>query len=262
MSQTADLPLDVRLMRALTALLLALAALLLAGAALVWGMRQPVFDIQRLHIVGDATHYNAITLRANVLARLRGTFFTLDLTAARQAFEALPWVRQAVVQREFPNRLRVVLQEHEAVAFWGPEGDLRLLNNYGEVFDANVGELDREDLPRLNGPLGQSAQVLAMYQTLRPLLMRMALGLSQLELTPRGGWHAELDTGTTMELGAGGQADVVARAEKFLKTVTQVTARYQRTPEQLASVDLRHTDGYALVLQGVATLDGESGKKQ
>jgi len=262
MSHAPDLPLDVRLMRVLTALLQLVAALQLAGALLAWGMRQPVFDIQRLHIEGDATHYNAITLRANVLSRLCGTFFTLDLTTAKQAFEALPWVRQAVVQREFPNRLRVVLQEHQPVAFWGPEGDSRLLNSYGEVFDANVGELDQEDLPRLNGPLGQSAQALAMYQTLRPLLMRMELGLSQLELTPRGGWHAELDTGTTMELGAGSQADVVARTEKFLKTVTQVTARYQRTPEQLASVDLRHTDGYALMLQGVATLDGESVKKQ
>jgi len=86
--------------------------------------------------------------------------------------------------------------------------------------------------------------------------------MSVLELTPRGGWHAELDTGTTVELGGGSVPEVLARADNFLRTVTQVAARYQRTPEQLASVDLRHTDGYALRLEGVATLDGTGGKQQ
>ncbi|MDD5030488.1 MAG: cell division protein FtsQ/DivIB [Rhodoferax sp.] len=261
-SDPPALPIDVRVMNALAALLLGVAGLSLAGAALAWGARQPLFDIRGLHIVGDATHYNALTLRANVLTRLQGTFFTLDLALAKRAFEALPWVRQAVVQREFPNRLRVALQEHQTVAFWGDEGDGRLLNSYGEVFDANVGELDREDLPRLAGSLGQSVQVLAMYQALQPRFDRMQLGIDQLELTPRGSWRAELDSGTTLELGTGGSAEVVARVDNFLKTATQVTARYQRTPEQLASVDLRHTDGYAVRLQGVATLDSDLGKKQ
>jgi len=262
MTDKTTLPLDVRLMNALTALLLGVAALACVAVALAWTVRQPVFDIRGLHIVGDATHYNAITLRANVLPRLQGTFFTLDLATAKRSFEVLPWVRQAVVQREFPNRLRVALQEHQAVAFWGGEGDVRLLNSFGEVFDANVGELDREDLPRLNGPLEQSAQVLVMHQTLQARFGRLELGINVLELTPRGGWHAELDTGTAVELGGGSVTAVLARADNFLRTVTQVAARYQRTPEQLASVDLRHTDGYALRLDGVATLDGAGGNKQ
>lgn len=96
----------------------------------------------------------------------------------------MPWVRQAVVRRDFPNRLLVQLQEHQAVAYWGAEGDSRLVNSYGEVFDANLGELEKDDLPRLNGPEGQSAQVLAMHRTLQPLLTPMDLTLDQLEETP------------------------------------------------------------------------------
>ena len=64
-----------------------------------------------------------------------------------------------------------------------------------------------------------------------------------------------LDTGTTLELGSGSTDELVARTERFLKTVTQVTSRYSRTVDQLASVDLRHTDGYAIRLNGVSTVE-------
>lgn len=262
MTDKPVLPLDIRLMTAAANVLLAAAVMVVMAVALVWGARLPAFEIKGLRIEGDASHYNAITLRANILPRLQGTFFTLNLDAARRAFETLPWVRQAVVRRDFPNRLKVQLQEHQAVAFWGEEGDLRLLNSYGEVFDANVGELEQDNLPRLNGPADQSAQVLVMYQSLQPLFDRLELTIEQLALTPRGGWRARLDTGALVELGSGAVPEVVARAVDFLKTVTQVTARYQRTPEQLVSVDLRHTDGYAVRMDGVMTLDGNDGKKQ
>jgi cell division protein FtsQ len=262
MSQTAPLPMDVRLMQATASLLFVAAALFGLGALLAWGARLPVFAIREVRITGDVSHYNAITLRANVIPHLQGTFFTLDVTAARKVFETIPWVRQAIVQRDFPNRLKVQLQEHQALAFWGPEGSSSMVNSFGEVFDANVGELEQDNLPRLDGPDGQSARVLAMHQTLQPLFARLDLTIDQLELTPRGGWRAQLDSGTEIELGSGSTPELVARAERFLATVTQVTARYQRRPEQLASVDLRHTDGYAMRLDGVTTLDGTGSKHQ
>jgi len=262
MSQKTPLPLDIRLMNGMASVLLAAAALLGVGALLGWAARLPTFAIQGVSVTGDVKHYNAITLRANVMPRLQGTFFTLDVTVARQVFETMPWVRQAVVQRDFPNRLKVQLQEHQAVAFWGPEGASSLVNSFGEVFEANVGELDHDNLPRLHGPDSQSAKVLAMYQTLQPQLDPLDMSVEVLELSPRGGWHAELDSGTQVELGSGGAPELLARLDRFVKTATQVTARYQRTPEQLASVDLRHTDGYAIRLDGVTTLDAPDIKKQ
>jgi cell division protein FtsQ len=262
MNTPAPLPLDVRLMNALATALFAGAALLVLGALLAWAVRLPVFAITGVSVSGDVSHYNAITLRANVMPRLQGTFFTLDVNAARKVFETMPWVRQAIVRRDFPNRLKVQLQEHRAVAFWGIDGDSRLVNSFGEVFEANVGEIEQDNLPRLNGPEGQSAQVLAMHQTLQPLFTPMDLAIDQLELTPRGGWRAQLDTGTELELGSGSTPELLARAQRFLKTVTQVTARYGRHPDQLASADLRHTDGYAIRLTGVSTLGGDEIKKQ
>lgn len=247
-------PLDVKLMNLTASVLFVALALLLMSAGVLWASRSGVFAIRAIAVTGEVTHNNAVTLRANVVPHLSGTFLTLDVMEARRAFESVPWVRQAVVHRDFPNRLRVRLQEHHAVAYWGAESESRLLNNFGEVFEANLGELEQDNLPRLNGPDGHSAQVLAMYQTLQPPFELMDLGLEQLELTPRGGWRARLDTGALLELGSGLSPELLARTQRFLQTLTQVTSRYGRKPEALETADLRHQDGYAIRLRGVSTL--------
>ena len=254
MKKSLPVPLDVKLIN-MTALVLFVGfALMLAVALVGWASRNPVFAIRGITVVGEVEHNNAVTLRANVAPKMSGTFFTLDLAVARLAFEAVPWVRQAVVHREFPNRLKVQLQEHKAMAYWGNEGDSRLVNSFGEVFEANLGEVEQEDLPRLKGPDGQSAAVREMYLALRPIFEVQDLTLEQLELTNHGAWRVRLDTDATLELGGGSSAEVLARTQRFLKTVTQVTSRYGRKPDALETADLRHEDGYAIRLRGVTTV--------
>jgi len=131
------------LMNLSAALLLAvLSRLLSAAAAGRWVARWSAFEIEGITVTGDTHYNNSVTLRANVAPRISGTFFTVDLASVRRAFESAPWVRRAVVHREFPNRLRVVLQEQQSAALWGSEGELRLINRFGEVFEANVDEVD------------------------------------------------------------------------------------------------------------------------
>lgn len=253
MTSAVATPLDVKLMN-MTASVLFLTLFVLGAVATVrWVVRLPAFDIRGIVVAGDVSHNNALTLRANVAPRLSGTFFSIDLGRVRAAFEAVPWVRHAVVRREFPNRLQVTLQEHQAVAYWGAEGELRLINSHGEVFEANVDEVEQDTLPRLYGPEGQGADVLAMYRLLQPQFAAMELPVDALELSTGGGWRLGLDSGATVELGRGTATDIQARVQRFLKTLTQVTSRYARHPNALESADLRHDNGYAIRLRGVST---------
>src|SRR6266487_378556 len=104
---TAPVPFDVKLMNMTATVLLAACLVLLVAAGSWWALRHPLFAIVGIKVQGDVAHNNAVTLRANVAPRLAGNFFTVNLAKAREAFEAVPWVRKAVVRREFPNRLRV-----------------------------------------------------------------------------------------------------------------------------------------------------------
>jgi cell division protein FtsQ len=255
MNPTLPQPVDVKLMNLTATVLFVACGLLLAAALGWWALRHPVFAIGGISVQGDTAHNNVATLRANVAPRLAGNFFTVDLQKAREAFEAVPWVRQAVVKRQFPNRLRVQLQEHAAEAFWGADTESHLVNNFGEVFEANQGDVEQDGLPRLAGPAGTSAQVLAMYRGLKPLFETIDLGIEQLTLSGSGGWTLHLDSGAVVELGRGTQDEVLARSQRFVRTLTQVTSKYGRRPEALVTADLRHADGYAVKLRGVVTTD-------
>ncbi len=243
-------------MQATANTVLALLLLGLVAAGLQRLARAPVFNIQSIRVEGDVSRNSESTIRANAAPRLVGSFLTLDLQQARAAFEAVPWVRHAVVQRVWPGRLAVRLEEHRPVALWlGSDGNDRLVNSHGEVFEANIGDVEDDSLPRLQGPDGTAAQMLAMFQRLAPVLGAQARGgrdgdVAQLELSDRGSWRATLDKGAVVELGRGTEAAVLERTQRFVQTLPRVEARYQRP---LESADLRHVDGFAVRLKGVTT---------
>ena len=193
--------------------------------------------------------------------KLKGSFFTINLRDTRLAFEAVPWVRSAVVHRVWPDRLSVRLEEHRPAALWHAEdGNDRLVNPQGEVFEANLGDVEDDGLPTFSGPDGTSAHMLAMYRRLQPALTKQDMTIDTLSLSGRGSWRVELDSGAEVELGRGSDDEVLVRTERFVRTLTQVTARYQR-PLQYA--DLRHADGYAVKLKGITTSDvPAAGKKR
>jgi cell division protein FtsQ len=261
MKSAVATPVDVKLMNLTVAVLVLVFVALCALASVRVVSRASQFDIQGITVGGDTRHNNSVTLRANVAPRINGTFFTVDLARVRTAFEAAPWVRRAVVHRDFPNRLRVTLQEHQPVALWGGDGDARLVNSFGEVFEANLGEVDQDSLPMLSGPEGTGPEVLTMYRAIEPLFTAMDMPLEQLNLSGRGSWSLRLEAGAEIELGRGSSDEVVPRVERFLKTLTQVVSRYGRQANAIESADLRHENGYALRLRGVSTTQPDSAKK-
>ncbi|MBK9132892.1 MAG: cell division protein FtsQ/DivIB [Betaproteobacteria bacterium] len=251
----ARLPLDVRLMNIAFVLVITglVAALVVAGV--LWLTRAPTFTLRSIEVQGTLTRSQVPTLRTHALPELAGNFFSIDLAEAQRAFEAVPWVRRAIVRRIWPDRLVVQLEEHEALALWeASEGDqagmTRLVNTFGEVFEANVGDVDDEALPLFTGPEGRAAEMLAVWQRLAPAFAAQGRRIERMALSGRGSWRAELDQRVVVEIGRGSEAEVAERTERFLRTVGHFTARYR---QPLLHADLRHADGYAIRLRGVST---------
>ncbi len=245
------LPADVRLMNGVATAVFVLAAAGALVAGVLWLMRSPLFPIRVIQLEGELARNSVPTIRANAAPGLVDNFFGVDLGKARAAFERVPWVRRAVVRRVWPDRLAVRLEEHRAVALWETEeGDDRLVNSFGEVFDANVGDVEDDRLPTFAGPEGTAPQLLALYRRLQPVLARLDVAVERVQVSGRGSWRLELDSGAALELGRGSADEIVARTERFARTFTQVAAKW-RAPLEYA--DLRHADGYAVRLRGVTT---------
>ncbi len=246
------LPGDVRLMQRAGTALFALAGLLLLVAGLGLLVQQPAFALQRLVVEQPLERGSAAALRRQALPRLEGNFFTLDLDAAQTAFETVPWVRRAMVRRVWPDRLAVRLEEHQPAALWrGDDGVERLVNQQGELFEANAGDVEDLPLPTLVGPARHSAAMLAMWRTLAPLFEPMHTELRSLALTPRGSWRGELGEGAVVEFGRGSPEELALRTRAFVATAQELIRQHDRP---LAQADLRHAAGYALRLRGLGTL--------
>jgi cell division protein FtsQ len=268
------LPVDVRVTQLAANVLFALLGLVLVGGLLLWLARAQTFALRGVQLKGDLLRTNVPALRHTVAPRLQGNFFSVNLQEVRSAFETVPWVRRAVVRRVWPDRLDVHLEEHRPAALWmgndSTASNDRLVNDHGEVFEANASEVDdpvaaqaaaaagtpTASLPTLAGPEGSAAPMLALYRRLAPLLAGMEQEIETLELTNRGSWRAELRSTAVIELGRGTEDEIVARTTQFVQTVAEATEKW-RAPLEVA--DLRHTDGYAVRLRGISVSAAASG---
>lgn len=258
-----EMPQDIRWMNAAAAALAAALVVLLVAAGLIKWSRQAYFDIRRISVEGDLQRNNLATVRANVLPHLKGGFFTIDLARARDTFEALPWVRHAVVRRIWPNELRVTLEEHRPAAYWHhADREDELVNTYGEVFDANIGDVEDEPLPTLAAPANptpdEARVMLDMLHRLQPLVQPLQGDIDTLQLTDRGSWSVELDNDANLELGRGNAEELQARIERFVRTLPVLHRQY---PAPLVYADLRYPEGYAVRLRGVSTSQETKGSK-
>ncbi|MCF2132821.1 MULTISPECIES: cell division protein FtsQ/DivIB [Burkholderiaceae] len=222
----------------------ALLAIVLAGAGL-WLLQRPAFALRTLLIDGDIEHINRPTVRANVLGKLHGNFFTVDLDGARAAFEQIPWVRHASVRRVWPNALAVTLEEYKPLGTWGSD---QFVSVDGEVFTANQAEADAE-LPVFAGPIGSERDVVARYHDFQKWFEPLGAKPEEVTLSPRYAWTVKLTNGMQVELGRERNKDMLAsRARRLVVAWPMVT---QRWGNDIEYVDLRYPNGFAIRAAGM-----------
>jgi cell division protein FtsQ len=170
---------------------------------------------------------------------INGNFFTLDLARARAGFEKLPWVRVANIQRQWPARIDVLLEEHVPLAHWREGMTEALVNTHGEVFGAAYDDTAAR-LPVFSGPAGSAAEVALQYDAFRRSLAALGHTPLRVNLSPRRAWRLQLDSGLVIELG---REQIEARMARFIASYARVLAQLPQAPEY---VDLRYPNGFAV----------------
>ena len=225
---------DAALLNRITALLILLvcAALIYAGAR--WAAARPAFAIRGVTVSGQLVNADPAHIAAVIHQQLRGTFFTLDLAAARESLRHVPWLRNVSVRRQWPARLEIAIEEHRPLARWNDEA---LVNLQGEVFEAEYGD----ELPDFYGTDGTAAEVTGRFREFSAPLRNRRLAIDTLSRSARGAWDVKLDDGMTIALG---REQV---GERWLRWI-EVSERYRdRIAEggELVALDMRYPNGFA-----------------
>ncbi len=238
---------DVRALNAAASGLVAAVVLALIGSGVWWLSQRPVFTLRTVTVDSmygmELKHVNKLTLRAGLVGRIKGNFFTTNLEQVRTAFESVPWVRRATVRREWPDQLIVEIEEHVPLGTWGEDG--RLLSVKGDVFTANLAEADEDHkLPALDGPAGSEKEVLARFAELRAWFAPLQLAPGKLSLSSRYAWTVKLDNGMRVALGREQDATTLkTRVDRLVNIYPQLATLL---PTGIDSVDMRYANGLAL----------------
>ena len=217
---------------------------LLAYGVTSWVAAQPWFALQAIEVKTPVAHVTEAQIRLVAERQVRGTFFTVDLERVRGSLEKLPWVREARVERRWPDTLVVSLVEHTPLARWNDDA---LVNEAGDVFVAAV----NQRLPRLSGPEDSAAEVVAAYRRHQAALAPLDLSIEELRLSPRQTWRMRLDRGMRLALG---REQTDARLARFVALYprlfgAQPAAQHLAAAPPVAApvtVDLRYPDGFAV----------------
>jgi cell division protein FtsQ len=222
-----------RLLNWIANLLFAVCVVTALYATLYVVVHLPIFPLREVKVDGQLSHVSREQVKLIVEKHLKGNFFTLDLVKARDAFEKLPWARTVSVRRRWPDKLEVVIEEHQALARWST---LALVNKQGELFHAASGS----DLPVFYGPNDAVIEVASQYDVFNHVLKTANLEIASLALTPRRAWQITTNNGMVIELG---RVDMQPRLEKFSNVYASTLAVLNK---KISYADLRYPNGFAL----------------
>ncbi|MBV8403943.1 MAG: cell division protein FtsQ/DivIB [Gammaproteobacteria bacterium] len=223
------------------AIVLGVPAVIAAGAlAVLWVLDQPIGSVS---VAGRFQRVAPVDVERVVKAQVHGAgLLSVDLAAVRRAIHTLPWVDAVSVQRAWPHGLDVLVLEQTAAARWGEKG---LVNTRGELFNSDERHIPPE-LARLEGPAGKESLVAQRYLAADARLLQAGMRLTAMRLDARGAWEIDLANGVTVRLG---RRQVDERFEKFMSTALKLVTQ---RGEDIAYVDMRYTNGFAIGWRGNA----------
>ena len=233
---------NVPLLRNITGTLLGFSVLAVLCGAVYFTVHLPgLFPLHSVRLSAAPQRVVAGEVLQAVRSGVNGNFFTVDIEHLRQSLEKLPWVRGVTIRREFPGRLAVQLEEHQALARWNNSARFdglraELVNTHGEVFN---GESEQR-LPDFIGSKDDSSEVAQHYGEFSRQLAALDLQVTQLALSPRHAWQLRLSNGLVLELGR----------EQMQQRLARFVAVYPYSLAERAGsvryVDLRYRNGFAV----------------
>jgi cell division protein FtsQ len=237
-----------------TLAVLCLGAALLTGttAGVYWLKRHSLFNIKEVVVTGmrgeqDLAHQNPAFIRQAIVRQLRGNLLTVQLDSVQNAFAQAPWVRHVSVRRVWPNRLWVVLEEHQAVATLNEDW---LVNQQGEAYMA-VADDTLGQLPALVGDKQDASLILERLNQINEWLAPSPHRAVRLVLSDRRAWTAQLSNHMLLELG---RDDLLPSAQDRVQRWVRTWPTAQQTanpnaassPAVTGKIDLRYPNGYAV----------------
>lgn len=225
-----------------------LISVIVIGMALWWLMQRPIFWLKGIDvsIVGNDSVVSAYSITKRLKNRIRGTYFTVDISEIRDALIDIPWVKNVSVTRIWPNRIAIELTLHKAIALWG-EGEV--LTEDGSIFHTNTAIADSEDsLPLLIGSKEKAQIIYERYKLLEEVCSKQGFVAKSLEFNEFGGWilNVRRQSGSPLSIVFGTYETTVGMESKLNRILFELPSIQSYLGSEPQRIDARYDRGVAI----------------
>ncbi len=221
------------------AALLSVALVLLGGwlGVHAWLNNPENLRISQVDVQGEFKFIKNAELKKVAEKYTNTNLYLLDANSLEADLETQPWVRDVTLREVWPDKLIVSVEEQHPLAIWGTD---RLMNNFGELFTADVSSM-RGLLPVLYSPEDKKVREMAeRFMQVRAWLAGLPLEVTGLTENESGAWRIKIKQGPEILVG---NEDQQRRLERF-KVGYQQQLKGQWN--NIQRVDLRYTNGFAV----------------
>lgn len=196
-------------------------------------VNRPVSDVS---FTGTLERVDRDKLRILVEQQTQGGLLTLNIDDLDQSVESLEWVYAAEVQKTWPQRLVIQVEEEQPVARWGNEGYLAASGKM--VSSAAFSDL--ETLPLFDVAVAQPDSALELFYGLNAAMLTEGIGIDELHQSQFGSWSMVTEQGNKIVLG---KDDLITRVKRVMRVWARLSPSYI---DQLEAVDARYPNGIAV----------------
>lgn len=230
-----------------------LSMLLLLSA--LWGASKlestSVLPVKSVSVKGNFKYVTQQQIQNLVVPYLNQGFLGLQTNKIQQRLGSLPWVKKAVVERVWPDKLAIKILEKQPLAIW--EGGVLTVN--GHVFYPGEA-LTPKSLPKFLAPDDMKQSLIQAYNQYTQLLAPLKLTITSLTLQmPENIWRVGLSNGAQVILGAN---DMLNRMKRFVTIYPKVFTGNKKG--EARTIDMRYVNGFAVKWKSKGKA-GKEGKK-
>ena len=171
---------NIKFINRMTYLIGSIAAVIVLCSIIYYGCNT-WFWIKQINITGDTQHININAVSQIARNSIHDNLITLDLQELQVKFNHLPWIRQVVIYRQFPNVINIVISEYVAIAQLSNHD---LISPVGTVFGGD--ELHQQDLPIFNVPINELGEAIKRYTLINQALQPHHVTISKLFMNGYG----------------------------------------------------------------------------
>lgn len=208
---------------------------------------QILFPITQIKVSGTLQNVTKSELEALVLKDLKEGFFNIKLNTIAQDIEQINWVAQATLRRVWPNKVDVLIREHQAVAVWN---DDTLISANGILFKVPTTQ-NYQQFARISGQAEDAKELLLAYSQLEQMTAAYGLYIDQISRVKSGEIKVKYNSSLISVFAMKDSELQFNRFASLLSSGHLKSNGQQNTfnNKPVKSIDLRYSNGFSVVWQ-------------